>query len=99
MSLRDEVETALLELIDPELFGSVHEIDGEQVTCIWRPEQSIVAGDFSGQVVERYRLTCDKTAFTAVVGQEVDVDGIVWTVADDRGLTLITDLILARFTA
>lgn len=99
MSLRDDVETGLLDLIDPELFGSVHQIDGDQVTCIWRPEQSIVAGDFSGQVVERYRMTCDKAEFSAVVGQEVEVDGIVWTVADDRGLGLITDLVLARFTA
>lgn len=99
MSLRDDVETGLLDLIDPDLFGGSYIVGGNEIDCIWRSSQSIVPGEFAGQVVERYRLTCARDIYTAVVGQEIEVEGRIWTVIEDRGLESICDIIVERYLA
>jgi len=100
MSLTDEVEDGLRELLAPELFGaSALVVDGVSITGLFAPDERDQAGTLPGQVVERYRLFCPREDLTASVGEELTINGQVWAVVQNRSMGTLTDLTLLRYTA
>jgi hypothetical protein len=99
MGLISEVEQELTALLYAEMFGREMVIDGYPVTGIWQDDDAAQPGAFAGQIVERYRLVVEKTALTAIVGQEIVVDSKTYTVVASRPMELLTDISVERYTA
>lgn len=100
MSLLDEVEDGLRSLLEPELFGaSSLVVDGVPITGLFAPDERDQAGEFPGQIVERYRLFCPIADLTASVGEELVINGQTWAVIQNRSMGTLTDLTLLRYTA
>ena len=98
--LADIVETELLDLLDPDLFGMTDLlIDGQAVAGVFAPEERDQQGTYPGQIVERYRLICRREDLSAAVGEELDIGGQVWAVVQNRTMAYLTDLTLIRYTA
>ena len=103
MSLRDDIESDLFDLLDDEMFGRDMLIDGDYITGIWQSDNLLepgqTPGHFAGSIVERYRLIVSKKDLEAVTGQELDIDGVKWTVVGIRPWSTMTDLVVERYTA
>lgn len=99
MSLQTDVENELLYLIDPEVYGASMVIDTKTVNAIFAPDDAYVPGSMPGQIVERRRLVVAKSDLTAVVGNELTIDGAVWHVVAEQPMQLITNVICERYFA
>jgi hypothetical protein len=97
MGLIAEVESALLELLDEDHFGSASlTVNSLPVVGSWQADDRSMPGQFPGQIVERMRLICAASAFSAEVGEEIDVNGDLWLVVGKRPMELTTDLTCER---
>jgi hypothetical protein len=100
MSLVDDVERDLLALLDPQLFGSSSlVVDNAPVVGVFAPDETDQAGNYPGQIAQRYRLVCRREDLVAEVGEELDINGQMWVVVQNRTMGLLTDLVLLRYTA
>lgn len=74
-------------------------IDGSAYRAIVQ-ELDVLPGEFNGSIVERRKLFLQADAFSAIVGQERQIDGLLWMVVSTSiPGELLTTIIVERYTA